>query len=84
MKVKTILITQPKPEGDKSPYFDLAKKYKVTIDFRPFIQIDGISGQEFRKQKIEILEHSAVIITSRSSIDHYFRMCKEMRIKVPE
>ena len=84
MKVKTILVTQPKPEGDKSPYFDLAKKCKVKIDFRPFIQIDGISGQEFRKHKINILDHTAVIITSRSSVDHYFRMCKEMRVKVPE
>ncbi len=84
MKVKTILVTQPKPEGDKSPYFDLEKKCKVKVDFRPFIQIDGISGLEFRKQKVNILEHTAVIITSRSSIDHYFRMCKEMRVKVPE
>lgn len=84
MKVKTILVTQPKPEGDKSPYFDLEKKCKVKIDFRPFIQIDGISGLDFRKQKINILDHTAVIITSRSSIDHYFRMCKEMRVKVPE
>lgn len=84
MKVKTILVSQPKPEGDKSPYFDLEKKCKVKIDFRPFIQIDGISGLDFRKQKINILDHTAVIITSRSSIDHYFRMCKEMRVKVPE
>ena len=84
MKVKTILVTQPKPEGEKSPYFDLAKKCNVKIDFRPFIQIDGITGQEFRKHKINIAEHTAVIITSRASIDHYFRMCKEMRVIVNE
>jgi uroporphyrinogen-III synthase len=84
LKVKTILITQPKPEGDKSPYFELAKKCKVQIDFRPFIQIEGIPGQEFRKKRIDIGAHTAVIITSRTSIEHYFRMCKEMRVRVPE
>ncbi len=84
LKVRPILVTQPKPEGDKSPYFDLAKKCNVKIDFRPFIQIDGIPAQEFRKEKINIVEHSAVIITSRSSIDHFFRMCKEMRVPVSE
>ena len=84
MKVKTILVSQPKPEGDKSPYFDLAKKCNVKIDFRPFIKVEGIPAQEFRKQKINILEHTAVIMTSRNAVDHYFRMCQEMRITVPE
>ncbi len=84
MKVKTILVSQPKPEGDKSPYFDLAKKCNVKIDFRPFIKVEGISAQEFRKQKINILDHTAVIMTSRNAVDHYFRMCQEMRITVPE
>ena len=84
MKVKTILVTQPKPEGDKSPYFDLAKKCNVKIDFRPFIQIDGIPAIDFRKDKINILDHTAVIMTSRSAVDHYFRICQEMRITVPE
>lgn len=84
MKVKTILVTQPKPEGDKSPYFDLAKKCNVKIDFRPFIQIEGIPAIDFRKDKINILDHTAVIMTSRSAVDHYFRMCQEMRITVPE
>lgn len=84
MKVKTILVSQPKPEGDKSPYFDLAKKCKVQIDFRPFIKIEGVSAQDFRKQKINILDHTAVIMTSRNAVDHYFRMCQEMRITVPE
>ncbi len=84
MKVKTILVSQPKPEGDKSPYFDLAKKCNVKIDFRPFIKVEGIPAQEFRKQKINILDHTAVIMTSRNAVDHYFRMCQEMRITVPE
>ncbi|MCK6648182.1 MAG: uroporphyrinogen-III synthase [Bacteroidia bacterium] len=84
MKVKTILVSQPKPEGDKSPYFDLAKKCNVKIDFRPFIKVEGISAQDFRKQKINILDHTAVIMTSRNAVDHYFRMCQEMRITVPE
>jgi uroporphyrinogen-III synthase len=84
LKVKTILVSQPKPEGDKSPYFDLAKKCNVKIDFRPFIQIEGVSGQDFRKDKINILDHTAVIMTSRNAVDHYFRMCTEMRVTVPE
>ena len=84
MKVKTILVTQPKPEGDKSPFFDLAKKCNVKIDFRPFIQVEGVSAQDFRKDKINIQDYTAVIMTSRSSVDHYFRMCQEMRITVPE
>lgn len=84
MKVKTILVTQPKPESDKSPFFDLAKKCNVKIDFRPFIQIEGISGQDFRKDKINIQDYTAVIMTSRNSVDHYFRMCQEMRVTVPE
>lgn len=84
MKIKTILVTQPKPEGDKSPYFDLAKKCNVKIDFRPFIHIEGVSALDFRKDKINILEHTAVIMTSRSAVDHYFRMCQETRITVPE
>ena len=84
MKVKTILVSQPKPEGDKSPYFDLAKKCNVKIDFREFIHIEGITTQEFRKQKVDITDHTAVILTSRNAIDHYFRMCKEMRFKISE
>lgn len=84
MKVKTLLISQPKPEGDKSPYFELAKKCNVKIDFRPFIHIEGLSSQDFRKYKINILDHTAVIMTSRNAVDHYFRMCQEMRVIVPE
>jgi len=84
LKVKSILVSQPKPESDRSPYFDLAKKYKLKIDFRPFIHVEGITVQEFRKQRISILEHSAVIFTSRNAVDHFFRMAEEMRVTVPE
>lgn len=83
-KVKSILVTQPKPEGDKSPYYDLAKKCNVKVDFREFIHVEGISASEFRRDRINILDYSAVIFTSRNAADHYFRMCQEMRITVPE
>ena len=78
-KVKTILVTQPKPESDKNPYFDLAKKFNVKIDFRPFIQIEGIPAKDFRKHRINVAEYQAVILTSRQAADHYFRMAAEMR-----
>lgn len=80
MKVKSILVTQPKPESEKSPYHDLAKKYNLKIDFRPFIHIEGIPAKDFRKDKINISDYSAVILTSRHAADHFFRMCTEMRI----
>lgn len=83
-KVKSILVTQPKPEGEKSPYFDLAKKCNIKVDFREFIHVEGISATEFRRDRINILDYSAVIFTSRNAADHYFRMCHEMRITVPE
>ncbi len=83
-KVKSILISQPKPASDKSPYFDLAEKYKVKIDFRPFIHVEGVPAKEFRQQRVNILEHSAVILTSRNAVDHFFRMCEETRVNVPE
>jgi uroporphyrinogen-III synthase len=84
LKVRSILVTQPKPESDKSPYFELAKKYNVKIDFREFIHVEGISANEFRKEKIVILDHTAIIFTSRNSVDHFFRICSELRILVPE
>jgi len=84
VKVKTILVTQPKPETDKSPYFDLAKKYNLKIDFRPFIYVEGISAKEFRKDRVNIIDHTAVIMTSRNAVDHYFRICTEMRVNVPD
>jgi uroporphyrinogen-III synthase len=84
-KVKNILVSQPKPvEGDKNPYFELAKKYNLGVNFRQFIKIEGLSAQEFRAQRIDILEHGAVILTSKLAVDHYFRICNEMRITVPE
>lgn len=84
-KVKTILVSQPKPiESDKNPYFDLAKKYNLNLHFRQFIKVEGLSAQEFRAQRIEILEHGAVILTSKLAVDHFFRICQEMRVTVPE
>lgn len=82
--VKKILIAQPRPDGDKSPYFDLAKKYSIKLDFHPFIIVDGIPAKEFRKQKIDIASYSAVIFTSRNTIDHFFRICDEMKLSVSQ
>jgi uroporphyrinogen-III synthase len=83
-KVKSILISQPEPTSEKSPYFDLAEKFKVKIDFRPFIHVEGVPAKEFRQERVNIPEHTAVILTSRNAVDHFFRMCEEMRIQVPE
>lgn len=83
-KVKTILISQPEPTSEKSPYFDLAEKYKVKIDFRPFIHVEGVPAKEFRQERINIPEHTAVILTSRNAIDHFFRMSEETRFNVPD
>ena len=82
--VKKILVSQPKPTSDKSPYFDIEKKYGVQIVFRPFIKVESLTPREFRAQKITILDHTAVIFTSRHAIDHFFNLCKEMRIVIPE
>ena len=84
MKIKSILVSQPEPTGDKSPYFDLAKKHNLKIDFRPFIQVEGVPAKEFRQSRIDILEHTAVIFTSRTAIDHYFRLATELRITIPD
>lgn len=84
MKIKTILVTQPEPVGEKSPYHDLSKKANVKIDFRPFIKIEPIAGQDFRQDRVNILDHSAVIFTSRNAVDHFFRIAKEVRVNVPE
>ena len=85
MKIKNVLVSQPKPaEVEKSPYFLLAKKYKVNIDFQKFIKIEGIKAVEFRKDRIAILDHTAVIFTSRSAVDHFFRLSKEMRAEIPD
>ncbi|MCL2650812.1 MAG: uroporphyrinogen-III synthase [Candidatus Azobacteroides sp.] len=84
MKIKKILISQPKPETEKSPYFDIAEKYGVKIIFRPFIKIEGVSAKDFRTQRINILDFTAVIFTARTAIDHFFRLCEELRIQIPE
>ncbi|MDQ2179363.1 uroporphyrinogen-III synthase [Marinifilum sp. D714] len=84
MRIKTILVSQPKPQTEKSPYFDLAEKYNLKIDFRPFIQVEGVSTKEFRQERINILDHTAVIFTSRTAIDHFFRVCEDLRITVPD
>lgn len=84
LKVSRILITQPRPETDKSPYFDLAKKYELTLDFHAFIRVEGLSGKDFRKQKIDITEHTAIIFTSRYAVDHFFRICEELKVKVSQ
>ena len=82
-QVKSILVSQPKPSDDKSPYYVLANKYNIKIDFRPFIQVDPINVKDFRKQKVDILKHTAVIFTSRNAVDHFFRLCKELKVEVP-
>lgn len=82
-KVTRILVSQPKPTDSKSPYFNLAEKYNIKIDFRPFIQIDPVDVKEFRKQKVDILSHSAVIFTSRNAVDHFFRLAGESKVEIP-
>jgi uroporphyrinogen-III synthase len=84
MKVKTILVSQPEPKGENSPYFELSKRQKVKIDFRPFIHVEEVPIAEVRKTKINPADYSAVILTSRNAVDHYFRLCKEMRYQVPD
>src|SRR6195952_3786736 len=83
-KVKKVLITQPKPETEKSPYYELARKYNIELSFHPFIRLEGIPPKEFRKQKIDIANYSAVIFTSRNAIDHFFRACDEMKINISQ
>jgi len=84
MKVKTILVSQPEPKVDNSPYFDLQQKHKVKIDFRPFIHVEGVNAKEIRLQKIDLNNFSAIILTSKNSVDHFFRVADEMRYKIPE
>ena len=84
MKIRKILVSQPEPSEAKSPYFDLAKKYNLKIDFKPFVQVEGVSIKDFRQQKINILDFTAVIFTSKTGIDHFFRISNDMRIVVPD
>jgi uroporphyrinogen-III synthase len=84
MRVKTILVSQPEPKVENSPYFNLIEKQKVKIDFRPFIHVEGVTSKEVRTQKVDLSEYTAIILTSRNAVDHYFRIAEEMRFKVPD
>ena len=84
MKIKKILVSQPKPSGDKSPYYDIAKKYEVEMVFRPFIKTEGLTAREFRQQKVNLADFTGVIFTSRAAIDNFFRLCEETRVKIPD
>ena len=84
MKIKKILVSQPKPSTPKSPYFELAEKNNVKVDFRQFIQVEGITAKDFRQQKINILDHTAIVFTSRTAIDHFFRIAEEVRTPIPD
>ena len=84
LKVKTILVSQPEPKVENSPYFDLQHKLKVKVDFRPFIHVEEVSAKEIRHNKIDLNNFTAIILTSRNAIDHFFRVAEEMRYKVPE
>src|SRR4051812_29855439 len=82
-KVKSILVTQEAPTDPTSPYFKIAEKYSIKVDFRPFIQVEAVPIKEFRKQKIEILNYTAIIFTSRNAVDHFFIICRELKIEMP-
>ena len=82
-KVESILVTQARPADEKSPYFELASRYNLKVDFRPFIEVQGVSFKDFRKQRINIMEHTAIIFTSRHAVDHFFHICRELKIEMP-
>lgn len=85
LKIKNVLISQPKPsELEKSPYGELAKKFNLNIEFRKFIRIEGVEAKDFRKDRLNLLDYTVVIFTSRNAVDHYFRIAKEMRIEIPD
>lgn len=84
MKVRTILVSQPEPKIENSPYFDLQEKKRVKIDFVPFIHVEGVPGKEVRHQKVDLNNFTAIILTSRNAVDHFFRIAEEMRYKVPD
>ena len=83
-KIKTILVSKPKPANDKSPYFDLAETHNLKIDFRPFIEVVGVPVKDFRKQRVDVMSHTAVIFTSRTAIDHFFRIVEELKFCIQE
>ena len=82
--IKKILVSQPKPTSDKSPYYDLANRFGVELVFRPFIKVEGMSAREFRTQRVNILDYTAIVFTSRHAIDHFFTLAKELRVNIPE
>jgi uroporphyrinogen-III synthase len=84
LKIKSILVSQPEPQNPKSPYYELARKYNLKVDFRPFIEVIGVTSKEFRQQKINLLDFTAVIFTSKTAIDHFFRIAEELRVAVPD
>ncbi len=84
MKVKKVLVSQPRPESGKSPYYDIAERYGVEVVLRPFIKVEGLSAKEFRQSKIAINDFTAIIFTARTAIDHFFRLCEEMRVSIPD
>jgi uroporphyrinogen-III synthase len=84
VKIRKILVSQPDPQNPKSPYFELARKYNLKVEFKPFVQVEGVTVKDFRQQKINILDFTAVVFTSKTGIDHFFRICSEMRIVVPD
>ena len=84
MKVSKILVSQPKPTTEKSPYFSIAEKHNVQIDFRSFIKVEGVTAKEFRQQKVSIPGHTAIVFLSRHAIDHFFTLCKELRVTIPD
>ena len=83
MKIKKILVSQPQPTSEKSPYFDLAEKYGVDIVFRPFIKVEGLPAKEFRQQKVNIADFTAIVFTAKTAVDHFFRLCEETRVTIP-
>jgi uroporphyrinogen-III synthase len=84
MKIKTILVSQPEPVNDKSPYSDLAEKNNLKVDFRPFIQVEGVPVKDFRQNRIDVLAHTGVVFTSRTAVDNYFRIAEELRLTIPD
>jgi len=84
MTIKKILVSQPKPSSEKSPYYDIAEKFGVELVFRPFVKVEGLTAKEFRTQKVNILDYTAIVFTSRHAIDHFFNLAKELRVAIPE
>ena len=84
MEIRKILVSQPRPATDKSPYFDIEKKFGVELTFKPFIRVERLSAKEFRAQKINIQEYTGVVFTSRTSVDNFFKLCEELRITIKE